>query len=288
MSLSRDDITIRNIIKCSADAKISSAEIDLLLLELVFDANLEHRSISDIKNEVSHKYELLKDQRKKQQVELSKFEMAREQLLICKHLALSFKHDWGTDTEKMQKRDFSGIAYWYSNSYAKEALLKFEKAFGSRDEIPVDSFTAVCESTDDGNTLGIIPIINSNDGRLMSFYRVIDKYDLKISAVCKVENPDGEGFTKFALVGKHLVNTGVTKKMTVEFATNRAIVDVVSMVEHMGGEIGEITSVPFLHSNTECANYISITVDSHLVYEMWLYMYIFFGEVDFIGVYTEI
>lgn len=288
MSLSRDDIIIQNIIDCSADAKISSAEIDLLLLDLVFDPDLEHRSISDIKNEVSHKYGLLQARRQKQRVELSKFETAREQLLICKHLALSFKHNLGADIEEKQKRDFSGIAYWYSNSYAKEALLKFEKAFGNRDEIPVDSFTAVCESTDDGNTLGIIPIINSNDGRLMSFYRLIDKYDLKISAVCKVENPDGEGFTKFALVGKHLVNTNVTKKKTVEFATNRAIVDVISTVEHIGGEIGEITSIPLPYNNTEYANYISITVDSDSVYEMWLYMYIFLGEVEFIGMYTEI
>lgn len=288
MSLSRDDIIIQNIIECSADAKISSAEIDLLLLDLVFDPDLEHRSISDIKNEVSHKYGLLQARRQKQRVELSKFETAREQLLICKHLALSFKHNLGADIEEKQKRDFSGIAYWYSNSYAKEALLKFEKAFGNRDEIPVDSFTAVCESTDDGNTLGIIPIINSNDGRLMSFYRLIDKYDLKISAVCKVENPDGEGFTKFALVGKHLVNTNVTKKKTVEFATNRAIVDVISTVEHIGGEIGEITSIPLPYNNTEYANYISITVDSDSVYEMWLYMYIFLGEVEFIGMYTEI
>ncbi len=288
MSSPRDDIIIQNIIECSADAQRSSAEIDLLLLDFIFDTDLEHRSISDIKNEINHKYGFLQDQRQKRHAGISKFEIAREQLLICKQLAARFKHSLGVDIEELQKRDFSGIAYWYSNSYAKEALLRFGERLKNFREIPVDSFTAVCESTDDGNTLGIIPIINSNDGRLMSFYRLIDKYDLKISAVCKVENPDGEGFTKFALVGKHLANTDVKKKKTIEFATNRAIVDVVSMVEHIGGEIGEITSVPFLYNNTEYANYINITIDSDSVYETWLYMYIFLGEIDFIGLYSEI
>lgn len=289
MSLLETDIIIQNIIDCSVDAERSSAEIDLLLDDLICDVMPTHKSISDVKNDICGKYSLLQDARRDVGVFISDYEISREQLYICKKISSYFKRGFDFGTELIKKLNSIKIAYWYSNSYAKEAYLKFEKLFKNCSEIPVESFTAVCESISDENSVfGIIPVINSTDGRLMSFYRLLDKYDLKISAVCKVENPGGGGFTKFALVGKQLADIDLKKKKIIEFSTNRSVSKFIPFAEKASAIIGEITSIPSQYSNTEQLNYISILAEQNAIHELWLYLYMFVGDADFIGMYSEI
>jgi len=289
MSLTKTEIIVKNIIECSADAKRTSAEVNLFLDELVFDVDFSHKSLSDVKNEICNKYHNLQEARKENEVSVTGYETAREQLYICKRIIEKLGNKLDLDSSFVQSFDSVKIAYWYTNSYAKEAYSKFSKLFKSCEEKPVESFTAVCESIDDENSIfGVIPIINSTDGRLMSFYRLLDKYDLRISAVCKIDNPNGDGFTKFALVGKQLTNLDDKKEKTIEFSTNKAISNFVSFAEKSGGTIGEITSIPSLYGNTEQLNYISISIDHNAIYELWLYLYMFVGDADFVGLYTEI
>lgn len=289
MSLSKTEIIIQNIIDCSADAQRSSAEIDLLIDELISDIELTHKSISDVKHDICSKYSLLQSARRESGFRVSEYEVSREQMYICNKIATHLKREFDFGTALIQKFNSVKIAYWYSNIYAKDAYLKFERLFKSCAEIPVESFTAVCESIDDENSvLGIIPVINSADGRLMSFYRLLDKYDLKISAVCKIENPGGGGFTKFALVGKQLADIDLKKKRTIEFSTNKAVSKFMSFAEIAVATIGEITSIPSPYSDTEQLNYISILADQNAIHELWLYLYMFVGDADFIGMYSEI
>lgn len=57
-----------------------------------------------------------------------------------------------------------------------------------------------CDCVLDGDAdFAIIPVWNSRDGHLRSFYRMIDGYDLKILSVTTV--PTEEGRTRFALCG---------------------------------------------------------------------------------------
>ena len=289
MSLSKTEIIIQNIIDCSADAQRSSAEIDLLIDELISDIALTHKSISDVKHDICSKYSLLQSARRESGFLVSEYEVSREQMYICNKIATHLKREFDFGTELIKKLDSIKISYWYSNSYAKEAYLKFEKLFKNCSEIPVESFTAVCESISDENSVfGIIPVINSTDGRLMSFYRLLDKYDLKISAVCKVENPGDGGFTKFALVGKKLANIDLKRKKFIEFSTNCSVSKFIPFAENALAIMGEITSIPSQYSDTEQLNYISILADQNAIHELWLYLYMFVGDADFIGMYSEI
>lgn len=289
MILSKTDVIIQNIIDCSADAQRYSAEIDLLLDDLIFDVELTHKSMSDIKSDVCNKYTLLQNARLKSYTFVSEYEISREQQYICKKIATHLNRKLGFGVELVRKLNSVKIAYWYSNSYAKDAYLKFKKLFKVCSEIPVESINAVCESVDDENfVFGIIPVINSTDGRLMSFYRLLDKYDLKISAICKIENHGGGGFTKYALVSKQPIDVDMKKKKTIEFSTNKSISKFVSFIDNIDSAFGEITSIPSPYSDTEQINYISISGEQNLIYELWLYLYLFVGDADFIGLYTEI
>ena len=285
MSFSKDEILIQNIVKCSADAQISSAEIDLLVSELFEDAVPFHKSVWDVKNSILQKYEILQNSYTGQR---SEYDIIKDRLLISKYVSEKFKSYTDMEQSISAKPDCVNVAYWYSNSAAKEAVNSFSKLFSSCRYTEAESFVAVCESIVDDNILGVLPVANSNDGRLMSFYRLLDKYDLKISAVHNVENANGDGFSRFALVGKKLYNIGSTENKNLEFTVCGKFSPIIYTMEFVKGTVKEITSIPSSHAENECINYITAMVNEKRLYLLWWYLYLFGGDVEFIGVYTEI
>lgn len=287
MSDLNKEIILKNIINCSADAKVSTAEIDLLISELFSVDSLAHKSIYDIRNEIVSVFENLNNLGSFPD-SYSKYETIRERTFVCREIAKKAIKNKNFNYIYIPKTNNAKIAYWYSNGYAKDAFDTFSSCFASCTEIQVDSFTAVCEALTDDDTFGIIPIINSNDGRLTSFYRLLDKYDLKISATCKIESSNEYDFTKFALVGKKLIDTDSAPVKHVEFSTVGDVSDYIYVSEMLGGKINEITSIPVSHGKGECLNYISVLLETSNIYALWWYLYIFSGETDFIGIYSEI
>lgn len=86
------------------------------------------------------------------------------------------------------------------NHYTDEAFGRFWEALGGARVSYVSDFSAVCESVYNGSTeYGILPIESSEEGRLGNFARLIDRYDLKITATCDVRVGDGR-ITRFALL----------------------------------------------------------------------------------------
>ena len=285
MNDSKADIIIKNIIECSADAQISSAEIDLLIADLFSDIEIAHKSISDIKSSVLQKYEILE----KALADIcSPYDIAKICVSISNFIATHKNISFETDYLLLSKQKSISIAYWNSNSYAREAALAFSELFETYTEIHSESFTAVCESISSDDVLGVIPMINSTDGRLMAFYRLLDKYDLKINATHNVENPNGDGFTKFALVGKQLHNLKNDKYTNIEFSFNGDIVTFIYAASLVGCRIKEVTSIPSHYSENEPLNYITASVKKYDIYCWWWFLYLFGGEIELIGIYTEI
>ena len=59
----------------------------------------------------------------------------------------------------------------------------------------------MCEDVFNGESeFCILPIETSTDGRLFSFFSLIDRYELRTCAVCSVERDGGASFTRFALL----------------------------------------------------------------------------------------
>ena len=166
MNSSKDSIIIQNIVKCSADLSVSSAEIDLLIAELFDNIALSQRSVWDIKNVVLQKYELWQKSYVNQRPQ---YDVLKERLIISRYISEKFKSYTEIDQSIFKKPEFVNIAYWYSNNYAKEAAESFAKMFKSCNKIQAESFAEVCELISDDITLGVVPVANSSDGRLISF-----------------------------------------------------------------------------------------------------------------------
>ena len=92
---------------------------------------------------------------------------------------------------------------YVKNKYNDEAFEHFSRSVTNAKAIFATSFKEAAENVFDGRCeFCILPIANSNEGRLMSFYSLLDRYELKI---CETVDLDIEGSSesvRYARVGK--------------------------------------------------------------------------------------
>lgn len=101
------------------------------------------------------------------------------------------------------------IAY-VKNKFTDTAYLKFAESLGAAKFSYFTSFEMACEEVYSGKCeFCILPIETSIDGKLFTFYSIIDKYELKITSVCTVEHPEDQRHTTFALLRKSLLSTSI-------------------------------------------------------------------------------
>lgn len=92
------------------------------------------------------------------------------------------------------------IAY-RKNSYADRAYLQFAPLLPTPRVAYADTFDGVCERVWSGECeYCILPLENSEEGRLSGFWRLIERYRLKIAATCDVPSADHGQTTRFALL----------------------------------------------------------------------------------------
>ena len=92
------------------------------------------------------------------------------------------------------------------NSYNELAFSRMSAIVTRPKEIFVSSFISACEDVYDSRSeFCILPIENSQSGRLFNFYSMLDRYELKICSVCELEGEgNAEGSVKYALVGRSM------------------------------------------------------------------------------------
>ncbi len=120
------------------------------------------------------------------------------------------------DTEKLLKESASlpsernvsagshGKIAFVKNEYNLLAFDIFNKDIPHAKPVTFPSFSEACISVSDGECeFCILPIQNSRDGKLLSFYSLLDKYDLKIYSVCGIEDEQSRSVL-YGLISKEL------------------------------------------------------------------------------------
>ena len=96
----------------------------------------------------------------------------------------------------------SRISY-LKNKYNDLAFEYFSHSVVNAKPDYASSFIECCESVFDGRCeFCILPIMNSNDGRLMSFYALLDRYDLKICEIVDIDNDSAPSMLRYARIGR--------------------------------------------------------------------------------------
>ena len=95
---------------------------------------------------------------------------------------------------------------YQKNSFTDAAYLAFAKLFHAPRAAYTHSYQAACEDLYNGiGDFCILPLENATEGRMNGFLRLIDRFSLKIIAICTVEGSDRSKSTSFALLAKQLI-----------------------------------------------------------------------------------
>jgi hypothetical protein len=102
-------------------------------------------------------------------------------------------------TEPIEPTAHGRIVYQH-NIYADEAFLHFSRVLPIAKACYSDSFTGMCEQLASGECeYCILPLENTQDGKLVRFYSLIERYELKIVLQCTVTAADNRHSTVFGL-----------------------------------------------------------------------------------------
>lgn len=96
------------------------------------------------------------------------------------------------------------IAY-LRNTYTDRAYSRFQSVLHHTQATYYSDFPGVCEALYyDRVSACILPMENSVDGKLLRFYSLLNKYDLRIAYTCSVTTEDTDVTTRYALLRKNV------------------------------------------------------------------------------------
>lgn len=102
-------------------------------------------------------------------------------------------------------REIAGRIAYQRNIFTDEAYLHFSPQIHAPKATYAGSFSGVCEQVYNGLCeYCILPLENSQDGKLLRFYDLIQKYELKIVLTCDVTASDKRQTTTFGLCKRSL------------------------------------------------------------------------------------
>lgn len=135
------------------------------------------------------------------------------------------------------------IAY-LRNTYSDRAYRKYSGMMNNVSAQYFPGFREVCEEVYSGRcSHALLPVYSSSDGNLVTFRKLISKYDLKITSVCDTEI-DEDNFMRFALVQKNLTRSGRYCEITVTLSDDCGITGLLCAFEALGAEIISLSTHP--------------------------------------------
>ncbi len=190
--------------------------------------------------------------------------------------------------------DSSKVIY-LKNSLADVAYSAFSGVIKNARVVYAESFSEVCEEVYYSRVpFCILPLENSDDGRMVSFRNLIRKYDLKIVMTCNVESAI-EKVTKFALLKREIsdmkcpsaMNGGEYLELELNLGNERNLHCVLEAAIIFGYTLCKVDSFPVQYSEKEYYFNIVFEGKGNLdAFICWLEFEV--QRYDVIGIYTHL
>ena len=187
------------------------------------------------------------------------------------------------------------IAY-VKNNFTDIAYLAFSKSIISPRCAYFDSFDAICEDVHSGECeFCILPIETSADGKLLSFYSMIDRYELKIISTYSVEHSDNSKFTKFALLGRSVkqlktLSTPVTKlELRIPESSDKeaSVYKILCAADACNMQLCRIDSIPLPYNDSKLSYYAVFDINGADTDAFITYIAIEHPQCYALGIYFE-
>ena len=189
-----------------------------------------------------------------------------------------------------------GRVAYVKNNFTSSAYLIFSKLIPSPRCAYFDSFDLICEDVHSGESeFCILPVETSTDGKLISFYSMIDRYELKILSICTVEHPGGSNFTKFALLGRSLKfpSAESTSGLKFELRISQSLSDdtyisqIICAADVCGVALRRINSMPLPYSDSMISYYAVFDLNRSDLKTFLTYLTLECPQCYAMGIYFE-
>lgn len=243
------------------------------------------------------------DEAKRYVKSYSEAQLLSDKLTVCRFLAerLGSRADFGELLGQGSAKlgsDGKGVRIAYlQNAYADAAFRRFSEVLDSPSVTYPGDFTSVCEEVYYGRAeLCMLPLDSSRDAKLISFYRLIDKYELKIILSCDVASADGGVTTRYALLGKSAVwpDYVIRNKcgsLFFEFSfvpdEERTLADVLSAAGQCGLRLYKTDAIPLSYSDSEFSCDVILDCQNGELNAFVLYMMLAVPQYELLGVYPH-
>lgn len=182
------------------------------------------------------------------------------------------------------------IAY-VRNKRNDDAFARFSERIRGAKAQYCSSFSETCEAVF-GNACEfcILPIESDTDGKLYSFYSMIDRYELIITDVVYVASDDDAHSTCFALVSRGVNPKGRPHSVRFEFSVvcedGTFPHDIAAVVRYMGGRLLSVGTQPVPYDDVGTKYYFSIDIDGSNILPMAFYMSMEYPRYTPLGAYS--
>ena len=136
------------------------------------------------------------------------------------------------------------------NRYNEAAYSLLSKLVTRAKVVYAPSFVSACEDVYDGKCqYCILPVADSQNGRMFGFYSTVDRFELRICASCGIDAESAAESVKYALIGRVLPdripkNNARRFEFSVISHTGRVISDVIEAAAVFGADLAGIDSLP--------------------------------------------
>ena len=167
----------------------------------------------------------------------------------------------GNGGEDSVRAGAHGTVALVRNRYNDEAFSLFSHTLIGAKRSYYPSFTDVCDSVVDGwSEFCLLPLENTQNGRLFGFYSMMDRYELKICAATETDVEGPQGRTRYALVGRSLPeripkNSLWNFECSVVTESDRFPSDILQVAPILGAKLLKIDTLPVQYNE-----------DSHRIY----------------------
>ena len=218
------------------------SELSRAILKDGGDADLVKSIILSIRSDGELDPDGVCDENQKELVELFSRISLIERLIIFKNVFCEIPIKIYSDKTVALPPMAQGRVAYVKNSYNDVVFSYFATLLGDAKALYLGGVSDVCESVlNDQSQFCILPIETMRDGRLISFYEAIINYNLKICAEYDLQNTDGAGYTRYALIGKNIIPICRLKKVThsgkfVEITysdDNVSLADILNVAEYL-------------------------------------------------------
>ncbi len=187
------------------------------------------------------------------------------------------------------------IAY-FKNAYADAAFRVFSDILEAPSVAYAPDFNSVCEEVYyERADMCMLPLDSSRDAKLISFYRLIDKYELSPVLSCDVTTPDGSVTTRYALLSRSISlparenRSGCFFEFSLVTDDGAALGEVLTAAVRCGLTLYKVDSIPLTYSQGKFSSEVILKASEPKGLDAFvLFLTLAIPEYEPLGIYPHI